>query len=249
MIDFTSDFHLHTAYSPDADRKATFADYLVRAKEKGIQSVAFTDHLDIDPAHPLFLKQIDYDRYFSELDAVMKTSEIKVRRGIEIGYQRHVKDETNLFLKRYPFDFVILSIHYLEKKDFHTGEYHRNKTKKEAYQRYFEACLDAVQTIDRFDVFGHLDHITRYGTYGDYVYNDYRAIIDLILMALIERKKGIEINTSGYRHEGRLYPKKDVIRRFLELGGNQMTIGSDAHSILDLGRDFERAKDELKDIL
>lgn len=249
MIDFRSDFHLHTTYSPDADSKATFSNYLQMAREKGIGRIAFTDHVDLDPAHPLFLDTIDFKRYFQELDALEKTRGIDVFCGVEVGYQRHVKDETNALLDRYPFDFVILSVHYLEKKDFHTGEYHLNKTKKEAYGRYFEACLEAVLDIDKFDVFGHLDHITRYGDYGDYAYSDYRDVIDSILLALIERDKGIEINTSGYRHEGRLYPKKDVIRRFLELGGKRITVGSDAHRSRDLGRDFDRAKKELKDLL
>lgn len=249
MIDFKSDFHLHTKYSPDADPQATFQGYLERAKEIGIERLAFTDHLDIDPANPLFSKRIDYDRYFPELERVIGASDIGIERGIELGYQRHVAAETNAFLAAHRFDFVILSVHYLEKKDLHSGEYYEGKTKEEAYRRYFEACLDAVYTIDRFDVFGHLDHIARYGDYGDYDYLEYRDAIDAVLIALIERGRGIEINTSGYRHLGRPYPKKEVIERFLELGGKRITIGSDAHRTKDLGRDFDRAKNELRDLL
>jgi histidinol-phosphatase (PHP family) len=249
MILPNSDSHIHTRYSADADQDVTFEDYIKRAKELGLSELAFTDHVDIDAVHPLFHKQIDYDVYLKDFRQVQTNTDFPIRLGVEIGYQSHVVEETNAFLDRYPFEFVILSIHYLEKKDLYTQEYFEGKTKEEAYQIYFETLLDAVQTMDKFDVVGHLDYIPRYSPYEDYEYEEYKEIIDQILQTVIAKGKGIEINASGFKTEGRMYPKVEVIKRYLELGGTNITLGSDAHRISELGRNFDEIRNELQSIL
>ncbi|MCF7924931.1 MAG: histidinol-phosphatase HisJ family protein [Candidatus Izimaplasma sp.] len=242
MIDFKKDNHIHTHFSPDADPAATFEGYIVEAQKKGLDEITFTDHVDFDAKHPLFHEMIDYDAYVIAFEKVKKASPIPIRLGVEIGYQAHMKNEINQFIEQYPFDFVILSIHYLEEKDLYTQEYFLNKTKQEAYNIYFDTVLDAIKNISQFDVFGHLDYITRYSPFGDYNYNDYKAKIDLILKTLIKRNKGIEINTSGYQKEKRPYPKEVIIKRYLELGGNHVTLGSDSHNMGKLGCCFDKIK-------
>jgi histidinol-phosphatase (PHP family) len=248
MIDFTKDSHIHTCYSPDADLEATFQSYITRALELGLTELTFTDHVDIDAAHPLFSELIDYDNYINVFRLVQKKAPIPIKLGVEIGYQSHVKDEIQSFLNRYDFDFVILSIHYIEQKDLYTQEYFEGKSKEDAYRIYFETILDAVTSIDQFSVVGHLDYIPRYSPYGDYDYNRYRDIIDRILKQVIETGKGIEINTSGYRTEERMYPKIEVLKRYIELGGTMITLGSDAHRTSELGRNFDRVKEDIQAI-
>lgn len=233
------DSHIHTNYSPDADPDATFEAYIKKALELGLEELVFTDHVDFDAVHPLFHKMIDYDTYIEDFRRVQQTSPIPIQLGVEIGYQPHVKSQINTFLNTYPYDYVILSIHYLEQKDLYTQEYFQNKTKKEAYQRYFETCLDAVRSMNNFDVFGHLDYIPRYAPFDDYEYEDYKDIIDEILRELISKGKGIEINTSGYTTEQRAYPKVEVVRRYIELGGTILRYGSDAHRVEELARSFD----------
>lgn len=249
MISFKSDSHIHTNYSPDAEKSATFDAYIKQAQNVGLEELTFTDHVDIDAVHPLFHTPIDYDQYVKELQSVKSTSPIPIKLGVEIGYQSHVVEDINSFLSKYPFEFVILSIHYLEKKDLYTQEYFEKKTKREAYQTYFETVLDAVETIDQFDVVGHLDYIPRYSPFGDYEYEDYKDIIDQILLAIIAKGKGIELNASGYKTEGRFYPRIEVVKRYLELGGTTITLGSDAHRPEELGRYFKEIQTELQSIL
>jgi histidinol-phosphatase (PHP family) len=241
MINFKQDTHIHTNYSPDADKTATFKKYIDKAKELGLKEIIFTDHVDFDPAHPLFKVPIDYDKYIKDFKNLTKNNQgINVKLGVEIGYQTHVKEEIETFLKTYPFEHVILSIHYLEKKDLYTKDYFQGKTKKEAYTIYFEKVLEAVNEIDDFSVVGHLDYIPRYSDFGDYEYTEYQTIIDQILTAIINKNKGIEINTSGFNYEGRQYPKKEVVDRFVELGGTIITIGSDSHTVDELTRNYEK---------
>ena len=233
-----SDSHIHTHYSKDAHASATFSAYIKQAEKLGLTSLTFTDHHDIDPAHPLFKDPIDFKAYYQEFLKVKTTSPIPIFFGVEVGYQSHVKHELQQFLKTYPFEHVILSIHYLEKKDLYTQVYFQGKTKKEAYQQYFETCLEAIQEIDDFHTFGHLDYIPRYAPFGDYEYAEFHDIIDEILKLLIKKNKALEINTSGFVTEGRPYPRKEVIDRYLALGGTQFTYGSDAHRVEDLARYF-----------
>lgn len=249
MISWNKDSHIHTHYSPDADKNATFDAYIKQAQELGLSELTFTDHVDIDAVHPLFHTPIDYDAYLTDFQNVQASSPVPIKLGVEIGYQSHVVNEINLFLTKYPFTFVILSVHYLEKKDLYTQEYFTGKTKQEAYQIYFETVLDAVNTIDDFDVIGHLDYIPRYSPFGDYEYEEYKDIIDQILHTIIAKKKGIELNASGYQTEGRFYPKLEVVKRYLELGGTNITFGSDAHRPEELGRHFNDVESKLKAIL
>ena len=162
MINRKQDSHVHTKFSPDADPKATFSQYIQKAKELGLEEIVFTDHVDFDAAHPLFQNPIDYDQYIKEFhDATKDIADITVKLGVEIGYQTHMKNRINTFLQKYPFEHVILSVHYIEQKDLYTKEFFQGKSKKEAYTIYFEKVLEAVTEMNDFTVVGHLDYISR----------------------------------------------------------------------------------------
>lgn len=243
------DHHIHTHYSKDADPQATFLAYIKKAKELGLKAITFTDHHDIDPAHPLFKIPIDFDTYIEDFLSIPKDDSLQVRLGVEIGYQKHVVNEIKDFLNKYPFQYVILSVHYIEKKDLYTGEYFKGKTQQDAYQMYFETCLEAIQSGIPFDTLGHLDYIPRYAPYGDYEYASHKQIIDTILLSLIQHNKHLEINTSGFLTEKRMYPKIEVIKRYIELGGTRLILGSDAHNIKSLGQFFNDIPQEILNIL
>jgi histidinol-phosphatase (PHP family) len=238
----THDTHIHTYYSKDASKDATFEAYIQQAKQFGITSLTFTDHHDIDPAHPLFKEPIDFDAYIKHFNEVKKSSDVAIHLGVEVGYQTHVKEEIKDFLKTYPFEHVILSIHYVEKKDLYTQAFFKDKTKEEAYDIYFKACLEAVTEIDDFTTFGHLDYIPRYAPFGDYDFKIHKEIIEKILKVIIKKNKALEMNTSGFVTEKRQYPKQEVIKLYKQLGGTKITYGSDAHDVQDLGRYFDKVK-------
>ena len=120
--------------------------------------------------------------------------------------------------------------------------------KKTAYELYFTEMLKNINTIDKFCVYGHIDFISRYGIYKDnsLKYRDYSDLIDEVLKTLINKNKGIEINTSGYRYKlNQTYPQYDILKRYKELGGEIITIGSDAHTPDYVGDHFEVAYEML----
>lgn len=225
-----ADHHVHTNYSPDSD--ASIEGYLVKAKELGLDYVMFTDHIDMGTKDLEFQEHIDYDEYFKTMKALEEKYGIPIRVGVEIGYEKNYKEEIDEFLSRHPFEFVISSLHYGDGKDFYLGDFFHGKTQYESYLRYFEILLEMVENFSNFEVVGHLDYIIRYGPFDHrgYDYGDYKEIIDNILKAIIKKDKGIELNTSGLR--GGLeatFPKTEVLKRYRQLGGKIISLGSDAH--------------------
>lgn len=229
------DHHVHTCYSPDSD--ADIEKYLIHAKELGFSNIMFTDHIDMGAIEVEFQNHIDYGEYFETMKAYEDKYGIKIQVGVEIGYEKNYKDEINELLDKYPFDFVMASIHYGDGKDFYLGDFFHGKSQKQSYMRYFELVLEMVENFSNYDVLGHLDHIVRYGPFEDksYDYKEYKEIIDLILKTIIDKSKGIEVNTSGLRSPLKTtFPKKEVLIRYRELGGKIITLGSDAH----INKDF-----------
>jgi histidinol-phosphatase (PHP family) len=242
------DHHMHTNYSPDADKKATFSAYIDQAVNHGLKGLMFTDHVDMDTPETLFHDLIDYKAYKNNLDALRKTAKIPLYMGVEVGYQPQLKESLNIFLNEHPFDFVIASIHVGDYKSFYEGDFFKDKTDEAAYKRYFEICLEMVENYDNYDVFGHLDYIIRYGSNKSYDYKTYQPLIDAILKTLIKKGKGLDINTSGYRYNlNVIHPSLTLLKRYKALGGNIITLGSDAHKVVDLQSDFDKAGTLLKE--
>ena len=145
---------------------------------------------------------------------------------------------------------LIGSSHIINGNDPYYPEFWEGKSIKEAVMSYFEAILRNVTTYENYDVYGHLDYINRYSHYEDnsLEYKDYSDIIDEILKVLVSKGKGLDINTSGYRYGlGRTNPQLDIVKRFKELGGEIVTVGSDAHKPEDVGAYFAEAYAMLKE--
>lgn len=244
------DHHMHTSASPDAKTDATFERYIDAATKRKLPALMFTDHVDMDTPVALFQTYPDYTAYKETLRTLAKTTSIDLRMGVEVGLQPHLKSRLDAFTTAHPFDVVIGSIHLGDGLDFYNGDFFQGKTQKEAYRRYFEIALALIQTQDCFDIFGHFDYIIRYGNYEDKQFEtaDYDDLILPALDMLARKGKALEINTSGFRYGlGVTHPKRDILRRFKTLGGQHVTLGSDAHDVSDLQDHFEQALTLLKE--
>lgn len=246
------DFHTHTSFSGDC--QSSMESMIKYAIDHNFQQLCITDHYDYDyPASELanITFEVELPAYY---DAFMTfrdqyKNDIELIFGIELGLQRHIYDDLLNNLKPYPFDFIIGSSHVLDRLDPYNGTYYIGKTKEEAYERYLENILYHVKHYQYYNVYGHLDYIIRYGSYDDKKMDYYKHsdIIDAILKTIIETGHGIELNTSGYRQVfAEPHPNLDIINRYAELGGEIITIGSDAHVPEHLGYDFDVAYQVLK---
>jgi histidinol-phosphatase (PHP family) len=249
MLNKIIDHHVHTDFSPDCETK--IEEIVAQAKELGLPGLLFTDHVDFDSPDPLFQDYIDYHVYMELLEEQrVKNPDLQFLMGVEIGYQPHIHERLNQFLESFPFDFVICSMHVCNKLDFYNGDFFVGKTQEESYLAYFEAVRKSVEEYDNFDVYGHLDYIIRYGPFEKKMlnYEQYKESIDSVLKAIITKGKGIELNTSGLRYNlGTMHPKLDILKSYKQLGGEIITLGSDAHKAEHLQADFKTGLELIKE--
>lgn len=240
---FINDYHVHSEFSGDSNEKLD--EIFNRAIEIGLKEIAITDHLEYDikdMTEKWVLNLEKYSRKILEYKEKYK-DKLEIKLGVEVGVQPHTREYLEQQVEKYPFDFVIASTHAIDRLDLAWGELQATRNKVELQQYYFETVLRNVRDYNKFCVYGHLDFVTRYGG-PEYRGLDYKAnfdIIDEILKTLISKGKGIEINTSGFRYkEDRFYPCTDIVKRYFELGGEVLTVGSDSHIKEYLSMDFDR---------
>lgn len=252
-----ADFHTHTNFSSDADRNVTPEMQIQAAIQKGLQIYCITDHYDED--YPSVSGEegkvefkIDLPGYFEELTALKEKykSRIDLRIGIEIGLQPHLGTFYKELVNAYPFDFVIGSAHVFGGADPYFSKGTNGKTDEETYREAFEEMLLDIQNVHDFDVLGHIDYVVRYGMEQAkyYSYEKYADIIDEILRTVIAKGKGIELNTAGFKYGlGFAHPKPEILKRYRELGGEIITVGSDGHKPEHLAYDFHKTEDILRE--
>lgn len=245
-----TDHHVHTEFSGDCS--TPMGNIINRAVELGLKEVMFTDHVDFEYPSKYISFEVDFEKYIKVLEKFRaQYKEIDILMGVEVGYQPNLNERINQLLNSYEFDFVICSVHAWNGVEFDKGGLFKGRSQEEGYRAYFECLKYTIENFDNFDVVGHLDFIVRYGDFQNKTirYEDYKNILDEILSMIINKGKGIELNTSGLRYKlNSMHPNREILRRYLELGGRIITIGSDAHVVKDLCADFDKAIKELKEI-
>ncbi|MCT4593899.1 MAG: histidinol phosphate phosphatase [Anaeromicrobium sp.] len=230
------DTHVHTSISGDCNMP--IEDAIKRAKALGMGMIV-TDHMDIKyPKDNLFV--FDVDDFFNRYE---KYRSDKVLLGIEMGLRSDVIEENRNLEKNYDFDYVLGSIHVVNSVDIYEEKFYLEKSKREAYLEYFNGMLDGVRENEFIDSLAHIDYIGRYARYDDreIYYNDHREIIDEILREVAMREKSLEINTRRLGNRNTLDELFNIYKRFHELGGKTVTIGSDGHTTDSIGSNFKGA--------
>lgn len=247
---YYADYHTHSAFSSDSS--TPMERNIEQAIALGLKEIAITDHIDFDYPDLNYPFMFNYDDYKRRINDVKSryAERIKIVLGVEIGLQPHTYADIKDLVATNHYDFIIGSTHCVEKEDLYEGIYFDNKTKFEAYHRYFEDVLRNIKECPIFNIYGHIDFINRYGNYEDktMVYDDFKDITDEILKELIAKEKGIEINTSGFRYGlGHTHPQLPLVKRYKQLGGEIITVGSDAHIPEHICADFGTAYNMLRE--
>ena len=242
------DFHMHSRVSFDGhDSGEAMARAALAA---GLKEICFTDHVDYDPLEKMGVMAFDTGAYNAEYDA-LEVPGLKIRRGMEFGMTATNAEQFQKDLQRRPFDFVLGSIHFVDDFDVYFQEFWRDKTVFQAERRYLEATLECVRLHEDFDVLAHLTYIAKTHSHPatrPVPFAEHRELIDEILKTVAAKGKGLELNTSGMDRCGGFLPTADYFRRFKELGGEIVTIGSDAHTAGRVGQYALDACAVLKDI-
>ena len=170
---------------------------------------------------------------------------------MEFGLTHWNRDELSELLKCYDFDFVIGSVHFAGGYDPYFVEFWTHNGIEEGFEKYLLQTLRCVKAQKDFDVLGHINYVCKSAhnpTKKPLRYNDYTDICDEIMKALAENGKGMEINTSGMDRVGEFLPSYDFIKRFKELGGEIITVGSDSHDETRVGQYIGDALEIAKDV-
>lgn len=242
------DTHLHCYFSTDSQAKPE--DMVEAAIDKGLKGICFTDHMEHEYASGKPFT-FDPDTYFNELRILQEKYQniLPICIGVELGIQPHLIESYEQMVTNYAFDQVIASSHTVHGRDPYYPVFFENRTEEEARREYFLATLKNLEIFDDFDIYGHIDYVVRYGPNQNknFRYENYQDILDQIFRVLIEKGKGIEINMAGYKYGlNQPNPSIAMIKRYRELGGKIIVIGSDAHEPEYVAYEFSRLKEILQ---
>lgn len=239
------DYHMHSRVSFDG--KDSGLAMALAARERGLKEICFTDHVDYTPEMDMVMDLADYAREYDSLEV----EGLKIRRGVEYGITPDNREQMKLDLAKRDYDFVLGSVHLVDGVDVYLAPYWEGKTVEEAIRIHLEETLRAVSVHTDYDVLGHLTFISKARgnpTNALIRYADHRELIDEILVQLVRHDKGMEANTSGIDRCGGSLPTMDIFRRFHQLGGRIVTIGSDAHNTERVGQYAREMEQQLKEI-
>lgn len=232
------DMHVHL--TGHEDRLATaenIQEFLGQAQKMGLREIGFADH----------------DYYYQDLNLPLirkvaaKYPDLRVSIGLEVDYRPEEEGKIKALLAKFPFDFVIGSVHEFNGWAFDLpGEEprHRQRDADEMYKEYF-SWVERAATSNLFTTIGHFDLIKIYGIRPS---ADVLDIANRALTKIQENGLVMELNTAGrYKPVGEYYPENKIIQE-IQRRGIPLTLGSDAHRAGHVGRDLDKAAQLLKNM-
>ena len=253
-----ADVHNHTChYSPDA--QMTIDELIEAASKRGLAAVGVTEHFEYDnPDTEDNIGTFDISRYSIGFDTwrAKCPASLKLLMGIEFGYQTHTASSIDRFAISAPFDVVILSNHLFHGHDvYYGGEECYGMPKTQRHAEYIGILAEMCERCDNYDIAAHFDYINRYNPDPEeyLLYEDCPKEFDRFLEAVVSKNKCLEINTrSVYKAQGKgssvIMPDAAIIRRYLDMGGKLISLGSDSHTPDTLGIMFEETASYLKSL-
>ncbi len=247
------DSHSHTLYSKHATGSV---DELVRSSiAAGISILTITDHAPFPVDADNRLLESELDRYFADIEQARMAYEGKIiiLQGLEFDYMPGSEAFTRDLLARYPLDFAIGSVHYVEVP----GEpmvkvWDLSRLAAEAFlDRYF-ANLEGLIACGLFDAVGHADTLLR-----GLPENVFLHRVEPLLALLARSGMAFELNASGLRKSSLSpltgqevqglwsYPSQRLLPQLIA-HDVPFTIGSDTHAPEDAGAGVAKLMRELR---
>ena len=225
------DMHTHTDNSFDGNHSPVYM--CEAACNKGLKAIAFTDHCEVDAFDSDGERNVR--QAFFEIAKARSafTGKLLVLNGIELGQPAYDTETAEKILSSQKFDIVIGSVHNLRKRqDFYYIEDFSKIDIRGTMEEYFNEILTMLEW-GKFDILAHLTYPFRYLFSRNNIrvdISEYKTLTDEILKITAEKDIALEINAAGLRQPiNRMSPEADTVKRFKELGGRMISVGSDAH--------------------
>ncbi len=234
-----TDLHVHSRFSYDSDEETE--KYVEKAVALGEGRIGFVQHYDydrflLDRDAPL----CDIDAYYREIKRLREKYEgrIGILFGIEFGYDERAVAQYRSLTEKYPFDYVINSVHLVGGVDCCLEECWKNRSIGEVYREYLERVQASLHAEYPWQIVGHLGYPTRYARLAgaesvsaqNLFFENYPQAFTEILETVISEGKWLEINSST-KTENLFLPSLKMAERYAALGGRYVTFGSDAHTV------------------
>jgi histidinol-phosphatase (PHP family) len=248
IIDTSIDGHVHTAMCHHAS--GSMEDYVLAGIERGLKKIVFLEHLEtgINYFESTWLTDDDFDRYFAEGRRLQRKYQgaIAIGLGGEVGFNPERTVEILQRLDRHEWDRIGISYHFLAAAGRHLNLVSSQQQNIEALARlgvdtvldhYFHCLREAVRQLPG-TVLCHFDAVLRHHP-AAIDFSKFSGPIERLLDAVAQKNMAVEVNTSGYKIRGEVFPAQSLLPEVVKRG-IPLTAGSDAHRPQDVGRYFER---------
>ena len=260
------DCHVHTEHSFDSKAafgsKASVDAMCTRAIESGYSCLTVTDH---NYPAPEGMRAPEHIR--ASVEEVNRKKEqykgkIELLSGVELGDPLDDAIDLESYYAIPDIDCIVGSLHstllfktYFPDNPYGTDFRAAGKSAdetflKQAVCKYFEMVSEVAEKVDA-DILAHITFPFRYinGLHKRGLsVSEFSEWTDNVLRSVISSGKVLEINTSGFQSGFGFMPEESLLKRYYELGGRKISLGSDAHSPEQLGRGFPEAIALLKNI-
>lgn len=237
------DCHMHTCHSFDADPSATPYAMCEAAIKKGLSAIAITDHFEINGNVEGIFPYFDPERNFEALCEVKEAfrGKLQVSVGVEVGQATEYPDVALDALQRYPYDFVLASLHNLPGVpdfSFFTYKSMSDTLCHRLFSRVIAETKRICEEIPGVCSIAHLNYMCRYmGFYGRTLdFAPHLEEMQDLFRTMIRKNIALELNVSPLR-KGLDFcmPSEEILTLYRESGGTLLTIGSDSHTPDDVG--------------
>lgn len=246
---YLADCHNHTQCSADCEEP------LLRVAEQaarvGLSMVCTTDHLDLLGRSGKVLEHWDWQACTGQLERAraLCPKGLELCMGIEINVPHLFAERARQLLGEVELDLVVGSVHNLQQDgmDFCEWTYPDENRCYRALDDYFDSLL-AVSGMEEVDILAHIPNTLRYMNERDgnhAVLDDYYERMEVILSNLITRGAGMELNTNRGKS---VVDYRPILERYRRLGGEIVTLGSDAHVARDIGKGIPEGVELLREL-
>ena len=239
-----ADYHMHTPLCHHAVGEPI--DLAAHAVARGLDEIGFSEHSPMprddfddwrmhDSAMPRYVEAVERAR--------REFPQLRIKLALEVDYIPGHEDWIRQLSQRYPWDYLIGSVHYISESWDIDNPTKLSEWKKrdpwEVWSVYFERLAQAASS-GLFDIIGHADLPKKF------CFRPERDCAPLFERFLDEAKRAdvaMELNTAGLRKDCKeIYPSPQLTRMAFEKGV-PITFGSDAHAPKEVGADFQAAFD------
>ena len=239
---------LHTHHDRCGHAQGGLRQVVGWALARRIAVLGFSDHAPRfaeaadHPRPQTQMARSQWDAYLQEGAALQREyrARLDIRLGVEADFLPGTESHYRAPLHRPELDFVLGSVHELQHSGglwnmFEPASY-AGADIDELHRSDWETVSAAAESR-LFDVLAHLDLVRRIPPAQDSL----ATLIDEALDAVADAGVAVEINGSGLRRDGRLYPDASIVAGLIRRGV-AITFGSDAHAPDHLGMGWHEAR-------